>query len=184
VPMVHLTEGLSSISMSITQADAGLLPSHPTVVVGQPTALDPSRAPAGKWILWLQLQELPSRIVGDSLGEIDIPANGEWTEKVREQYADRIIDRLALVIANLKSSMIARTVLSPVDLQALNINLVGGDPYSGDCSFDQFFLWRPLPATKNHETPVKQLFQIGASTHPGPGLGGGSGYMVGKLLSR
>ena len=44
--------------------------------------------------------------------------------------------------------------------------------------------WRPTPATPGHETPVENLFHIGASTHPGPGLGAGSGYLVAKQLTR
>jgi phytoene dehydrogenase-like protein len=32
----------------------------------------------------------------------------------------------------------------------------------------------------NHRTPIARLYHIGASTHPGPGLGGGSGYLVAK----
>ena len=64
----------------------------------------------------------------------------------------------------------------------MNVNLVGGDPYGGACTIDQFFLWRPLSGLKNHETPVKRLWQIGASTHPGPGLGGGSGFLLASSL--
>jgi len=33
-------------------------------------------------------------------------------------------------------------------------------------------------------TPVKGLWQIGASTHPGPGLGAGSGTLVAQRLLR
>lgn len=183
VAMLHLTSGLEGVSKAVNEAERGLLPETATIVLAQPTALDPSRAPEGKGILWVQLQELPRVIKGDAAGEITIPEDGTWTEAVKEAYADRIIDRIALHIPNLKTSMLARTVLSPADLQALNINLVGGDPYSGSCSIDQFFMWRPLRATKNHSTPIKQLYHIGASTHPGPGLGGVSGYLVAKALS-
>ena len=132
--------------------------------------------------MWLQLQECPRRIKGDAAGEIGTPEDGAWTGAVREAYADRIVSRLMHYIPNLGDSIIARTVLSPADLEAININLVGGDPYGGACSLDQFFLWRPLRALKNHATPVKNLYHIGASTHPGPGLGGGSGYLVAKSL--
>ena len=183
VAITHITTGTNAVSRAINEADCGLLPREATIVVGQPAALDPSRAPAGKGLLWLQLQECPRHIKGDATGEIDIPENGAWTETLREAYADRIIDRLTRYIPNLKDSIIARTVLSPADLEAININLVGGDPYGGACSLDQFFLWRPLRALKNHDTPVKNLYHIGASTHPGPGLGGGSGYLVAKSLS-
>ena len=182
VAMIHLSDGADSVSKAINQSERGLLPDECTVVVGQPTALDPSRAPEGKAILWLQLQELPSHIKGDAAGIIDVPLSGEWTESVREQYADRVIERLCDYIPNLKSSILSRSVLSPVDLEELNINLVGGDPYSGHCGMQQFFAWRPLKSIKNHDTTVKDLYQIGASTHPGPGLGGNSGYMVAKHL--
>ena len=69
------------------------------------------------------------------------------------------------------------------DLETLNPNMVGGDPYSGACTIDQFLTWRPTPGSRNHETGVKGLFHIGASTHPGPGLGGNSGFMVASKLT-
>ncbi len=184
VAMVHLTPGLDGVSMAVNQAENGLLPARATIVVGQPTALDPSRAPRGKAILWLQLQELPGQgeLKGDAKGEIGVPPDGNWTIEVAEKYADRIIERLARHIPNLESALLARKVLSPADLARANVNLVGGDPYSGACSLDQFFFWRPLRATKNHSTPVSGLYHIGASTHPGPGLGGVSGLLTAKEL--
>lgn len=180
--MVHLTPGLDGVARAVNEADRGLLPAEATIVVAQPAVLDPSRAPEGKGILWIQLQELPSRILGDAGGQIRIPADGQWNDDVREQYADRVIARLAAQIPGLAPLIRKRMVLSPRDLEALNINLVGGDPYSGDCGIDQFLLWRPLKTTRNHETPIKGLYHIGASTHPGPGLAGSSGYMVAKAL--
>ncbi len=182
VAIIHLTPGLDGISRAMNEADRGLLPDTATIVVGQPASLDLSRVPEGKGLLWIQLQELPRHIKGDAAGEIAVPADGRWTEEVREAYADRIIDRIAEHIPDLKQNIIGRTVLSPADLEAININLVGGDPYGGECSLDQYFLWRPLRALKNHQTPLKNLYHIGASTHPGPGLGGGSGYLVAKNL--
>ena len=178
----HVTPGLDGVSKAVNEAERGLLPETATIVIGQPTAVDPGRAPDGKWILWIQLQELPRVIKGDAKGEIETPADGRWNETVREQYADRIVERLKQHISNLDGNILGRKVLSPADLEALNINLVGGDPYSGECSIDQFFFWRPTRLTKNHTTPVKDLYHIGASTHPGPGLGGVSGYLVANRL--
>ena len=181
---IHMTPGLDGVSKAVSQAERGLLPEEGTIVVGQPTALDPSRAPKGKWILWIQLQELPGNgnVKGDACGEIDPPPDGKWNDQIAGQYADRIMARLAKQIPNFKRAFLKRKVLSPADLEKYNVNLVGGDPYCGSCAIDQFFLWRPLRATKNHSTPVKGLYHIGASTHPGPGLGGGSGYLTAKEL--
>ena len=159
-----------------------MLPAEPTICVGQPTTLDPSRAPDGAAILWLQLPEAPRRLKGDAAGEINVPENGEWNEAVRELYADRIQALLAKHIDGFKETVIARRCYSPADLQHLNINLEGGDPYGGYCGIDQFFLWRPLPGSINHRTHMPGLYHIGASTHPGPGLGGGSGYLLAKTL--
>ncbi|HCP00959.1 MAG TPA: FAD-dependent oxidoreductase, partial [Rhodospirillaceae bacterium] len=54
--------------------------------------------------------------------------------------------------------------------------------YGGACSIDQFFLWRPFVGSVNATTSIRKLHHIGASTHPGPGLGGGSGFNVAKAL--
>lgn len=181
VAIVHLCDGVDAQSRAMNEADRGLLPERATVVVGQPTAVDPSRAPEGRWILWIQLQELPRRPRGDAAGLIEV--DGAWTPQVADAYADRIEGRLEEAMPGFADLVVGRKVLSPADLEAMNPNLVGGDPYSGSCALDQFFLWRPLAGLKGHETPVKGLFHIGASTHPGPGLGGGSGYLVAKALT-
>ena len=181
--MVHISSGLNGVSRAVNEAERGLLPAAATIVVGQPCAVDPSRAPDGKSMLWIQLQELPRRPTGDALGQIDV-RDGSWTPELREAYADRITARLSTQIANLDRATLKRVVLSPADLEAVNCNLVGGDIYAGSCALDQNLLWRPTAKTPGHTTPVDGLWHIGASTHPGPGLGAGSGYLVAKELTK
>lgn len=178
--IVHVNDGLDGVSRAVNEAERGLLPADPTVVVGQPVALDRSRAPQGRWILWLQLQELPSRPVGDAARLLNV--DGGWNERLREAYADRVVEKLARQLPNLMSAIRKRVVFSPADLERHNINLVGGDPYSGSCTPDQFFLWRPASGLSGHRTPIAGLYHIGASTHPGPGLHGASGLLVAKDL--
>jgi phytoene dehydrogenase-like protein len=153
------------------------------VVVGQPMAVDPSRAPEGKWILWIQLQEIPSRPTGDAAGEIDV-GDGTWTDSLREAYADRIQARIAAHAPNFEPSILRRVAYSPADIAAANPNMPGGDIYSGSCALDQNLIWRPRPGLPGHKTHVRGLWHIGASTHPGPGLGAGSGTLVAKELSK
>ena len=181
--IVHLTPGLDGVSRAVNEAERGLLPAEATIVVGQPATVDPSRAPEGKSVIWIQLQELPRRPTGDALGELDV-GDGSWTEALREAYADRIVERLGTQISNLGSATLKRVALSPADLEGLNRNLVGGDIYAGSCALDQNLLWRPSGRLPGHATPLDGLWQIGASTHPGPGLGAGSGYLVAKHLLR
>jgi phytoene dehydrogenase-like protein len=181
--LIHLTPGLDGVSRAVNEAERGLLPAEATVVVGQPTAVDPSRAPAGRAILWIQLQELPWHVKGDAAGELEV-GDGTWSEELRERYADRIQARIARHVPNLESAILGRVVLSPADLQAANRNLEHGDPYGGSLALDQNFLWRPFAAQPGHRTPVDGLYHIGASTWPGPGLGAGSGTLVAHELLR
>ena len=168
--IVHVTPGLDGVSRAVNEAERGLLPKEGTIVVGQPLTMDASRAPEGKGLLWIQLQELPSRI--------------NWDDELRERYADRIQARLARHIPNLESSIVGRVALGPHDLERMNVNLRRGDPYGGALTIDQNFLWRPFPGSTGHATPVERLWHIGASTWPGPGLGAGSGTLVAQALLR
>ncbi|MGH2199042.1 hypothetical protein ACQ1Z2_15960, partial [Enterococcus faecalis] len=78
------------------------------MAIGQPVAVDPSRAPAGGWILWIQMQELPSRLKGDSTGEIAVAADGRWTADVREAFADRVQAQLEQVMPGLGQRVVGR----------------------------------------------------------------------------
>lgn len=182
VPLIHVGDGSASTAIACAQAEAGLLPAEPTVVVGQQCLLDPSRAPEGRSTLWVQLQELPWRPVGDAAGQLD--TSGGWTPALADAYADRVIARIEKFAPGLGSTVLARHVISPADLAAANANAVEGDPYGGAAELDQSLLWRPGTAT-GHRTCLPNVFHMGAFTHPGPGLGGGSGHLVAQqLISR
>ena len=182
IPLIHLSDGSASTGIACAEAEARLLPRHPTVVVGQQYLLDPCRVPAGAAALWLQLQEVPYAPCGDAAGELDT-AQG-WTQALAEGYANRVLDRIARHAPDLRDKLRAIDVLTPDDLHARNPNAVSGDPYGGSAELDQSLLWRPLASSGRHATPVGQLWHIGASTHPGAGLGGGSGHVVATALIR
>lgn len=172
VGLIHLTDGVDAVSKSSNEAERGMLPETPTICLGQPSKLDPSRCPEGKAVLWLQIPDAPRQIRGDAAGQIGVE---DWDE-VREAFADRIQAILSNHIKDFDRLVLARKAYSPKDLERMNINLVGGDPYGGHCGIDQFFLWRPFAHSTGGEGSIRGLIHIGASTHPGPGLGGGSGY--------
>ncbi len=180
VPLVHLSDGSSSTAIACAEAEAGLLPRRPTVVVGQQYVLDPSRVPKGRASLWLQLQELPFVPRGDSAGELDV--TGGWQPQLIEGYVERVLGLIEAHAPGTRGKVASWTAISPVDLQSANRNAVHGDPYGGSAELDQNLLWRPGPRTARHRTGVDRLWHIGASTHPGPGLGGGSGHLVAQAL--
>ena len=176
---VHLAPDLSAMTRTYDQAKSGLLPDAPALVVGQPTALDPSRAPPGGHVLWVQVRVLPRDIGGDAAGEI---AERDW-DSVKERYADRVEAIIEGYAPGFHTLVLGRAVLSPADLERDNPNLVGGDSLSGSHHLDQNFVFRPAFGWSRYRTPVKNLYLVGASTWPGAGVGAGSGFLLGKMLA-
>jgi phytoene dehydrogenase-like protein len=177
---VHLGPYLEDMSLAYAQATAGHLPARPTLVVGQPTAVDPTRAPEGKHVLWVQARVLPATIRGDAAGEIE--ADG-WDE-AKEAYADRVLDLLEGHAPGVRDLVLERHVLSPLDLERANPNLVGGDQIGGSHHPMQNFFLRPVPGWSRYRTPIESLYVCGAATWPGAGVGAGSGYLLAKELTR
>jgi phytoene dehydrogenase-like protein len=176
---VHLAPSFAVMTRTYTEALAGMLPAEPVLVVGQPTAIDPGRAPPGKHVLWVQVRVLPARIAGDALGRI---AATDWSS-AKEPYADRVVDLIERYAPGFRAKILARTVLSPEDLERDNPNLVGGDSLSGSHHLDQNFLFRPAFGFSRYRSAVPRLYMIGASTWPGAGTGAGSGFMLAKALA-
>jgi phytoene dehydrogenase-like protein len=177
---VHLAPDLDMMARTYAEAVAGLLPTEPVLVVGQPTAIDPSRAPAGKHILWVQVRVLPAEIRGDAAGTI---TTREWGA-AKEAYADRVVGIVDRYAPGTRGKILARYIESPADLERRNPNLVGGDQLGGSHHLSQNFMFRPMPGWARWKTPVKDLYLIGASTWPGAGTGAGSGYMLARILAR
>lgn len=169
---VHLAPSLDMMSRTYHEALAGLLPSEPVLVVGQPTAIDPSRAPDGKHILWIQVRVLPAVI-----------RSGEDWAEIKEAYADRVMAILESYAPGFGKKVLGRAVFSPLDLESENPNLMGGDNLGGSHHLSQNFLFRPAPGWSRYRTPVGGLYLVGASTWPGAGVGAGSGFMLARMLA-
>ncbi len=181
VVYTHLTRGMDGVSRNYNETTRRLLPAEPVIGVGTPSLLDPSRAPAGKAVMVLQGLDVPFQVVGDAAGTIDI-GDGTWTEDLKQRFADRMIATACRHIPNLEGAILAHAVVSPLDLHRYNPNWKYGDPFSGSHALAQSYLLRPMAAQQGHRTAIPQLYMIGAATHPGLGLGGGSGLIVAQSL--
>ncbi|MEM7692810.1 MAG: NAD(P)/FAD-dependent oxidoreductase [Pseudomonadota bacterium] len=175
---VHLAPTLAGLSRTYAEAMEGLLPAEPGVVVGQPTAIDPSRAPEGQHTLWIQVRVVPPAIKGDARGEIAATA---WAD-AKEAMADRVMAMIEDAAPGFGETVLDRAVHSPDDLAAANVNLVGGDSLGGSHHLRQNFLFRPAPGMARYQSPVRGLYMIGSSTWPGAGVGAGSGFMAAKAI--
>ncbi|MEL6211318.1 MAG: NAD(P)/FAD-dependent oxidoreductase, partial [Pseudomonadota bacterium] len=85
---VHLAPSLQQMAQTYTEAVSGLLPREPALVVGQPTAVDPSRAPAGKHVLWVQVRQVPGGCMCCAAG---VPMQVALTTLLARERPDRLL---------------------------------------------------------------------------------------------
>jgi phytoene dehydrogenase-like protein len=123
---------------------------------------DPSLAPPGKHILTCFVQYVPYRL-----------RQGNWDEN-RELLGDRVVKKIAEYAPNVPTSMLARQVLTPLDLER-TYGLTEGNIFHGDLRLEQLFFMRPLPGWSQYRTPIEGLYLCGAGAHPGGGVTGAPG---------
>jgi len=125
--------------------------------------VDSTLAPQGKHVMTTFIQYVPYRL-----------REGTWDER-RELLGDRVVKKIAEYAPNVPNSIIARQVLTPLDLER-TYGLTEGNIFHGDLSLEQLFFMRPVAGWAQYRTPVAGLYLCGAGAHPGGGVTGAPGY--------
>ena len=149
---IHLGGSFEEISDSERQAWQGKASARPFVLAVQPSIFDPSRAPAGKHTFWAYCH---------------VP-NGS-----QQNMVDAIENQIERFAPGFRDCIIARSVLSPADLEKHNPNLIGGDFSGGAATLDQLFF---RPTASMHKTPARGVYLCSSSTPPGGGVHGMCGF--------
>ena len=126
------------------------------------SATDPSLCPPGTHTLSMYCQYFPYRL-----------RRGTWDDR-KEEVGDLIVDTLAEFAPNLPRAILARDILTPLDMER-EYGLPEGCIYQTDMMPDQLFSMRPLPGWSNYRTPIRGLYICGSSAHPGGGVTGAPG---------
>ncbi|HMQ31749.1 MAG TPA: NAD(P)/FAD-dependent oxidoreductase [Chloroflexaceae bacterium] len=142
----------------------------PAVIAMTFSAIDPDVAPPGKHTVFLWAQYFPYELSG-----------GRQWDEIREGVADNILEVLYRYAPNMRGKIIDRFIQTPLDLER-RIGLLRGNVMHVEMSFDQMFFFRPLPELAGYRTPIKGLYLTGASTHPGGGVFGASGYNTARVV--
>ncbi|MGA9390281.1 MAG: NAD(P)/FAD-dependent oxidoreductase [Candidatus Sulfotelmatobacter sp.] len=123
---------------------------------------DDSLAPPGKHILTCFVQYVPYAL-----------RKGNWDE-MRDILGDRVVRKIAEYAPNVPGSILARQVLTPLDLER-TYGLTEGNIFHGDLRLDQLFFMRPVAGWSQYRTPIDGLYLCGAGAHPGGGVTGAPG---------
>ena len=144
----------------------------PIVEMLIPSTVDDSLAPAGRHVASLFCQQFSPAL----------PRGRSWDD-ARDAAADLAIDTVNGYAPNFRASVIARKILTPLDLER-EFGLTGGDIFHGRLSLDQLFSARPLLGHADYRGPIAGLYLCGAGAHPGGGVSGIPGHNAAREILR
>ena len=167
--MVTLTPTVEALERAYDSAKYGQVSDQPHVEFTVPSLRWPRLAPAGKHVLVARAQYAPYRLRNDAT----------WDEGRSSVLADCVTSMLCRVMPGLSEHVIARSVVTPVDLEA-RYGLTEGAVTHGEITLDQILFMRPVPGWGRHAMPIDGLYLGGAGAHPGPGILGGPGWLAAR----
>jgi phytoene dehydrogenase-like protein len=159
--VVHAGDNVNDLARFTSEVRAGKIPTNPYLVIGQQSLCDATRAPAGQHTLYAY-SRVPSAVPGG------------WAAH-SQSFADAIENRIEGLAPGFKHTILGRSILSPVDLQSMNDNLIGGDHGGGSAGIKHQLIFRPIFPYFRYRTPVTGAYLCSSYAHPGAGVHGACG---------
>jgi phytoene dehydrogenase-like protein len=166
---IHISPTFDYIEKAYDDAKYGRPSESPMLECTIPSTVDPTVAPPGKHLMSMFVQYAPTNL-----------RDASWDD-VKEKFADRCFEVLSEYAPNFQRSVIARQVLSPLDIER-QFALTGGNIFQGAMTLGNLFFLRPAPGYANYRTPIKGLYLCGAAAHPGGGVMGACGYNAAREI--
>jgi len=168
---IRLARDIDGIERAFDAAKYGAFADEPWIELTIPSIADPALAPPGQHVVSAYVQYAPYHLRGTT-----------WDAE-RDRLAAAATRTIAQYAPGFESSIVARTVITPLDLER-SYGLTGGHIFHGELSLDQWFVTRPLLGWARSRTPIDRLYLCGSGTHPGTGLDGRSGALAAKEIVR
>ncbi len=157
---VHLGGDVVGMLDYANDLEAGRVPAHPFVLLGQMTTTDPGRSPAGTESVWAYSH---------------LPRDRSWTAADVDTQVERIEALVEAHAPGFRARILSRFVQRPASLEDDDANLVDGAINAGTTNLWQQLVFRPTPGLGRPETFIDGLYLAGATAHPGGGVHGGPG---------
>lgn len=171
---VSICESLDVLDDNASDCRLGTPPRQPGLFTVHPSLFEPSLCPAGKEAGFCE-----------QIAPYELRDGGpEAWEKVKDQYADVVLDRWRPYVEGLEPDMIiGRYVSSPIDIERVMPSMKHGDWNHGEMSQDQLGVFRPFHEYPPYRTAFENVYLCGASTHPGGSIGGACGYNAATAIA-
>jgi phytoene dehydrogenase-like protein len=168
---MHICPSIDYLERAWDDAKYGQPSQSPLLEMTIPTMYDPTLAPEGHHIMGIFLQYAPYTL-----------RDSNW-DRERKRYTERIFDVIEEYCPNIRSIVVERQTLTPLDLER-HFHLTGGNIFHGEMSLDQMFVMRPLAGWARYRTPIKGLYLCGSGAHPGGGVMGAAGHNAAREILR
>jgi phytoene dehydrogenase-like protein len=168
---IRIAPDVDYLERAFDHSKYGRYSPEPYIELTIPSVLDSSLAPKHSHVLSAYVQFAPYELRGSI-----------WDDE-REAFGQAVIDTIDRYAPGLKSLIVARHVITPLDLER-DYGFVGGHVFHGELALDQLLTMRPLLGWGQYRTPVRDLYLCGSGTHPGTGLTGGSGANAAREILR
>ena len=149
-------------------ARTGRWSTEPVIEMLIPSTVDDSLAPPGQHVASLFCQHFPYA--------------RDW-DKHADAAADDVFNTIDRFAPNFSKSVIAREVLTPLDLER-RFRLPRGDIFHAAHDLNQLWINRPMLGYAAYRGPVKGLYHCGAGAHPGGGVTGIPGRNAAREVLR
>lgn len=154
---ISISPSVEYMERAFDEAKYGRYSRRPYIDIVIPSLTDPSLAPPGQHVMSCFVQYAPYHL-----------KEGAWPD-LREAFGDAVVDTISQHAPNLKSRILHRQVLTPLDLEQ-EFGLSEGNIFQGELSLEQLFFLRPAPGWAGYRTPIRGLYLAGSATHPGGGI--------------
>ena len=166
---IHICPDQDYIERGYDDAKYGRPSERPILEITIPSVVDPTVAPPGQHLMSIFVQYAPYTL-----------RDTDW-DALREPFADRCFALLDEYAPNFTRSVLARQVLTPLDLERI-FNLTGGNIFQGAMGLNQLFAFRPVAGFAGYRMPISGLFLCGAAAHPGGGVIGAAGMNAAREI--
>ncbi len=170
---ISFSPSLDYMERAYDDAKYGRHSARPYIDMVIPTLVDPSMAPPGKHVISCFVQYAPYHLAEGPL---------DW-DRQREAFGDAVVDTIAERAPNIRSLILHRQVLTPLDIER-TMGLSEGNIFQGELSLEQLFWGRPVAGWARFRTPVQDLWMCGSATHPGGGIMGAPGRLAALAVIR
>jgi len=168
---IQIGPDIDYLEHAFDAAKYGDMSSQPYLEIMIPSLTDQTLAPAGAQVISIHAQFAPYHL-----------RDGDWNSR-RDELGDIVVNTLSEYAPNIKESILARRVITPLDLEQ-TYGLSGGHIHHGEMSVDQLFAFRPLIGWARYRTPIEGLYLCGAGTHPGGGVTGMPGANAAREIAK